>query len=141
MERRRAREAALKALFGIDLGHTRPQVAIDHAVELLELGEESGRFVAELVRGVLAHREEIDQLLQRFSPEWRVERMATVDRNILRLAVFELLHRPDVPPGVAINEAVELAKKYGEKESSRFVNGILGQVARELAGPTTSGSQ
>ncbi|BAS28424.1 transcription antitermination factor NusB [Limnochorda pilosa] len=133
MERRRAREAALQALFGIDLGHTRPELAVRHALEVSELGEPSAAFVEQLVRGVLAHREEIDARIQRFSPEWSLERMANVDRNVLRLAVFEILHLPDMPPSVSINEAVELAKKYGDKDSSRFVNGILGQVARELA--------
>lgn len=141
MERRRAREAALKALFGIDLGHTRPELAVRHAVELVGLDEPSATFVRELVKGVLAHREAIDQRIQRFSPEWRLERMATVDRNILRLSVFELLHRPDIPPSVSINEAVELAKKYGDKDSSRFVNGVLGQIARELEGQASRGSQ
>lgn len=141
MERRRAREAALKALFGIDLGHTRPELAVRHAVELVGLDEPGATFVRELVKGVLAHREAIDQRIQRFSPEWRLERMATVDRNILRLSVFELLHRPDIPPSVSINEAVELAKKYGDKDSSRFVNGVLGQIARELEGQASRGSQ
>jgi len=141
LERRRAREAALKALFGIDLGHTRPDLAVQHAVELVGLEEAGARFVRELVGGVLKHRQEIDELIQSFSPEWRLERMATVDRNILRLSVFELLHRPDIPRSVSINEAVELAKKYGDKDSSRFVNGILGQIARHLEGQGSFTSQ
>jgi len=141
LERRRAREAALKALFGIDLGHTRPELAIQHAVELEELDEAGAAFVRELVQGVLAHRPSIDERIQRFSPEWRLERMATVDRNILRISVYELVHRPDIPPSVSINEAVELAKKYGDKDSFRFVNGILGQVARELEGQASPGSR
>jgi len=87
--------------------------------------------VTDLVRGVLAHRDELDELIQRSSRRWRVRRMAHIDRNILRLASYELMHRTDVPPRVVINEAVELAKRFGAEQTRSFVNGILQQVCSD----------
>lgn len=132
MSRRLGRELALKALYQHDL-------VGGSAEELLEyLGTEervpavSLAFARELVRDVLDERRRLDDLIQRYSREWPLERMAAVDRNILRLGVCELLFHLETPVSVVINEAVELAKRYGELESYRFVNGILGQVARDL---------
>jgi N utilization substance protein B len=88
--------------------------------------------VEELVRGVHAHRGQVDEALARLSHNWRVERMAVVDRNIIRLALFELLHCDNVPVSVAINEAVELAKRFGTAEGAAFVNGLLDRAAGEL---------
>ena len=85
-----------------------------------------------LVRGTKANQEKIDQTISRFTEHWDLERMAVVDRNILRLAVYELLWTGDVPPKVAINEAIEIAKKFGTRESGRFINGILDRVHKEL---------
>ena len=85
-------------------------------------------YLGELVAGVAAHQEELDALIGRYSEHWRLERMAVVDRNLLRLAVYELLYLPEIPPKVVINEAVELAKRYGSEDSGGFVNGILDQV-------------
>ncbi len=89
-------------------------------------------FARELAAGALAHRDESDRSSQ-LAVDWTVERMATIDRNILRMAVYEIFHRPDIPDSVAVNEAVELAKKYGEAESGKFVNGILGEIVRRRA--------
>ncbi len=126
------RELALKVLYQHDL-------VGGAADELLAyLGAEEGApaasvtFAGELVRGALLQRARLDDLIQRYSREWPLERMATVDRNILRLGAYELLAHPETPVSVIINEAVELAKRYGEPDSYRFVNGILGQVARDL---------
>ena len=91
-------------------------------------------YVWQVVSGVRSKREEIDGIIERYSKDWPVERMAVVDRNILRLAVYEMFHVPDVPPKVAINEAVELAKKYGDRDSYRFVNGILDRIFKEELG-------
>ena len=92
-------------------------------------------FVVDLVEGVGRHREEIDGLISRFSIDWPLQRMPAVDRNLLRLAVFELIHRPDTPVGVVIDEAVELAKRFSTDDSGRFVNGVLSAVAAEVRGP------
>jgi N utilization substance protein B len=81
-----------------------------------------------LVTGTAAHREELDALIARYSQHWRLERMAAVDRNLLRLAIYELLYQSKVPPKVVINEAIELAKRYGSEDSGAFVNGILDQI-------------
>ena len=85
-----------------------------------------------LVRGVAAHRREIDDAIEAVSVNWRLDRMAKVDRNVLRLAVHELLHRPDVPVKVAIDEAIELGKKFGSESSGAFVNGVLDRIAAGL---------
>ncbi len=89
-------------------------------------------FVELLVSGVLARRRQIDSIISRFSKSWKLERMAAVDRNILRLGIFELCYLDEIPPKVAINEAVELAKKFGDANSAGFVNGILDSVYREV---------
>jgi N utilization substance protein B len=88
-------------------------------------------FAETLVQGVWAHREELDALITKFSRNYRLSRLAAVDRNILRLAVYEILHNKEVPPVVAINEAIELAKEYGSEESGRFVNGLLDRIRSE----------
>ncbi len=85
-------------------------------------------YLRELVAGVASHQEELDALIRRFSEHWRLERMAVVDRNLLRLAIYELLYQHQIPPKVVINEAVELAKRYGSEDSGAFVNGILDQI-------------
>jgi len=86
-------------------------------------------FVVDLVAGVSAHRDEIDHLIGRFSRGWTLARMPVVDRSLLRIATYELAHRPDVPVGAVISEAVELAKQFSTDDSGRFVNGVLGQIA------------
>lgn len=93
------------------------------------------RFAEELARGVIAHHTEIDPLIARHADNWEIGRMGTVDRNAMRIAVFEMLHRADIPPVVSINEAVELAKAYSSIESGKFVNGILDRIRKELDRP------
>lgn len=124
--RRGSRKIALEVLYEQDLS-ARPleDILRRHA------GDPSYDFAAGLVRGVLGHQAEIDALLERYAEDWRVERMPVVDRNLLRLGVFELLYLADVPAAVTINEAVELAKRYSTEDSSRFVNGILGRIAEK----------
>ena len=94
-----------------------------------ELSEENNAFVRELVSQVLQNKEEIDRNIQRFAPAWPIEQIPVIDRNILRLAIFEILFDNRVSVKVAINEAVELAKKFGSDNSSKFVNGVLGSVS------------
>jgi len=137
--RTRGRERALQALYQIDLAAAEPADALAHALTNNDEGEEPSdregiEFAEDLVRGVVEHRTSIDELIERHSLHWRIDRMAKVDRNILRLAAFELLHRKDVPPKVVLNEAIELAKKFGSEESSSFINGVLDKIAGELGG-------
>ena len=92
-------------------------------------------FAEPLIRGALEHREEADELIKRHAKNWDLHRIAAVDRNILRLAIFEMLHRDDIPPVVSINEAVDIAKKFSTQDSGKFVNGILDKVKSELLRP------
>ena len=128
--RRQARRQALDILYQADVTGADPHL-------VLEGWEQAGKpvdpFARELVEGVAAHRAEIDGHLGRLAEEWTVDRMASLDRTILRIACFELLHQPDTPPGAAIDEAVQAAKELSTEDSSRFVNGILGRLVREQA--------
>lgn len=129
VRRRLAREMVLKVLFQMDLG----KIEMDLALQTVLEEEENGwvrEFVRSLVKGTVEHQERIDQLIEQFAKDWTLERMAAVDRNLLRLAIYEILYIPDIPSAVSINEAVELAKVYGSRESSKFVNGILGNLVR-----------
>jgi N utilization substance protein B len=92
-------------------------------------------FADPLIRGALEHREEADGLIKKFAKNWDLHRIAAVDRNILRLAIYEMLHRDDIPPVVSINEAVDIAKKFSTQDSGKFVNGILDKVKGELMRP------
>lgn len=130
MSRRLAREAALRVLFQVEVGRDEVDAAIAYNASELDLDEKALRFMEKLVRGVIKHRAELDDLLNSYAVDWTVERMAYVDRNVLRLAAFEMLYDDETPAGVAINEAVELAKRYGTDDSGKFVNGILGNIAR-----------
>ncbi len=135
--RTRAREVALQILFQFDLrgvdyaaqvGRTTAQLCADESQ-----GEEDVQeFATRLVEGTLAEREVIDQKLQAVTRNWDLRRMANVDRNVLRLAIYELMHCHDVPPKVAINEGIELAKKYSTANSGGFVNGILDRIRIDL---------
>ena len=129
--RRRGREAALQVLYQIDLSGEDPEQAISAYFEYLSEGDEAQEFAGELVRGWAANRDAIDAKIRVVSRHWRLERMARVDRNVLRLATFELLFLPDVPRRVTLNEAVELAKRFGDEDSSAFVNGVLDRIASE----------
>jgi len=130
--RRRARMLALQALYEIDsTGHEADQ-ALENLLTDSNLSEENANFTRELVNGVVRNREEIDQHITRFAPAWPIEQIAVVDKNILRLAIFEILLDNRVPIKVAINEAVELAKTFGSDNSSKFVNGVLGSISTLL---------
>jgi len=128
--RTKARECALQALYQLDLSGGDPRDAVRGVLAHFEEADEATeRFADELVRGVQSERPQIDALIQTSSTHWKLERMARVDRNILRLALYEILRRADVPVRVTLNEAVELGKKYGSEESSAFVNGVLDRIA------------
>jgi len=127
--RRKARTLALQVLYEVDsAGHGVEEVLTRLLAEEV-LPEENASFTRELVRGVIQNKERIDQTIQSFAPAWPIEQIPMVDRNILRLAIYEILLDNKVPVKVAINEAVELAKTFGSDNSSRFVNGVLGSVS------------
>ncbi len=127
--RRKARGLALQALYEIDsVGHEIVGV-LTHLLAGEGLSVENDAFVRELVNGVIQNKEKIDLNIQNFAPAWPVEQIPVVDRNILRLAIFEILLNNKVPVKVAINEAVELAKTFGSDNSPKFVNGVLGSVS------------
>ncbi len=127
--RRRARALALQALYEVDsVGHDVGGV-LTRILSEGGLSEKNSAFARELVNGVIQNREKIDLSIQSFAPAWPVEQIPVVDRNILRLAIFEILLDNKVPVKVAINEAVELAKTFGSDNSAKFVNGVLGSVS------------
>jgi N utilization substance protein B len=131
--RRRARVAALQALFEIDAVHHSVDEVLQRRLEGLNLPAEARQFVHLLVHGVLAHCEELDKMIIVHAPEWPIDQMAIIDRNILRIALFEFVVDQGTPPKVAINEAVELAKTFGSDSSQRFVNGVLGTLLSKQA--------
>lgn len=141
MSRKRAREVAFKILFQADVGRNPWQDVLPRTLAEISLPEKSREFLNQAVRGTIAHLKEIDSLITKYAVDWRLERMANTDRNILRLAVHELLYMPDVPAGVTASEAVELAKRYGDEESGRFVNGILGNIVRQVVPDKTGADQ
>jgi transcription antitermination protein NusB len=124
--RRQARISALQALYELDTTNHPAGDVVAYRLEDRPLPPEGEAFLRLLIAGVLRHREQLDRLIQEFAPAWPVAQVAVVDRNVLRLALFELSASTDTPPKVAINEAVELAKIFGSESSSRFVNGVLG---------------
>jgi transcription antitermination protein NusB len=128
-KRRRARVIALQALFELDtVGHL-PEQTIAREAERLPSAGGIGTFATELVNGVLEHRETIDKTIGDTAPAFPIEQMAAIDRNILRLAIYEIVIDNRVPMRAAINEAVELAKEFGGENSPRFINGVLGSVS------------
>ena len=138
--RRRARECALQVLYSLDLN---PGWNVDQALAGFwrDFDEEKGvdaqtvAFAEKLVRGAQGNLAELDKVIQAASKNWRLERMARVDRNILRLATYELRHEHDIPAKVVINEAIEVAKRFGTAESPAFVNGLLDKISQELKRP------
>ena len=127
--RRRARILALQALYEVNSSGHDVEAVLSGVMERQKLTEETKSFVCDLVNGVIKHRESIDLHIKRFAPIWPLNQISVVDRNILRLAIFEILIDNKVPLKVAINEAVELAKVFGSDSSARFVNGVLGAVS------------
>ena len=128
-ERHRARGLALQALYEVDASGHDPNEVIRRQLGTTTLSPENSLFTEELVAGVLKNKSGIDDYIRRFARAWPLEQMAIVDRNILRLAIFEVLVDNRVPIKVAINEAVELAKDFGGQSSPRFVNGVLSSVS------------
>jgi N utilization substance protein B len=131
--RRRARGVAIQTLYEVDCAGHSPEEVL--AARLLDapLAPAAAQFARKLVQGVLANQDQMDRLIARYAPEWPVSQMAIIDRNVLRIAIFELAIDGSTPIKVAINEAVELAKIYGSESSARFVNGVLGTLVDRLS--------
>lgn len=143
MKRRLAREIALQSLYQIEMNEVSPEAAIETVLEEARSDNEAELAVGEgdvartpyltdLVEGTTRNKERIDETLSVYLTGWKVDRLSKVDRQILRLAAYELLFGTEVPPKVVVNEAIELAKRFGSDESGKFVNGVLGKLIKEL---------
>ena len=131
MKRRKAREYALQILFELDIRKEKPSArALKNFWAEHNPDDEVRTFAEEVVQGTFKHLQAINSAIEQSAENWSVDRMASVDRNVLRLAVYEILYRMDIPSSVTINEAIEVAKKFGTEESGSFVNGILDSVAK-----------
>ncbi len=142
MKRRLARELAVQCLYQMEMNEASAEEALDMVFQEANGDNEADvtiqdepalrKYASELIQGSTQHHIAIDELLVGYLKDWKMDRLSRVDRQILRIAVYEMVYRDDVPPKVAINEAIELAKHFGVEESGRFVNGVLGQLIKEL---------
>lgn len=130
--RRRARRVALESLYEIDIANHPPDEVIKRRLDDQPMESAGIQFAHKLLNGVLMYQEGMDSLITRYAPEWPVEQMAVIDRNVLRIAIYEFLVDTETPVKVAINEAVELAKLYGSDSAPRFINGVLGTLADQI---------
>jgi len=130
--RRRARELAMQALFYMDMREDDPEEMLDLYCKCFSPAKKAYPFFNKLVTGVLDARDEIEGTIERFSSNWKISRMSCVDRNILRIAVYELIHCKEIPSKVSINEAIDVGKKFGTEESGAFINGILDSIRNVL---------
>ncbi|HYA12670.1 MAG TPA: transcription antitermination factor NusB [Thermodesulfovibrionales bacterium] len=134
MKRRRAREYALQILFQIDFKDKKVNNKdLEDFWSDKQENEDVKKFAEDLVKGTIRKLDDIDSKIEKFAENWVLKRMAAVDRNILRFAVYEILYRKDIPPAVTINEALEIAKKFSSSEAAPFINGILDRLAKEVS--------
>ncbi len=134
MKRRRSREYALQILFQLELtGGGLTDEVLQEFWEGNDEEEEVKEFTSQIVKNTIAHLEEIDEIIKKAAEHWSLERMAVIDRNLLRAATYEIAYRTDIPPSVVINEAIEIAKKYSTEGSASFINGILDKIANSLS--------
>ena len=139
--RRKSRELALQALYQEELSGLTGLLDFEEFCTHFQVSKKTIPYAGKLLEGVREKRDEIDELISRHAENWRLERMSVIDRNILRLAVYELHYQDDVPTSVAINEAVEIAKRYSTDDSGPFINGILDSMAREEAAGAVKNSE
>ena len=130
--RRKAREETLRILFRLEFENKKIEKTLDQYWESKKTSEEIKEYSTWLVNGIISDQAKIDNIIQQVSEHWRISRMALVDRNILRMAVFELLYEENIAPAIVINEAIEIAKKYSGDEAATFVNGILDAIRKDL---------
>ena len=129
--RRKAREMALKAAFEIDFSGSSCDAVIENIASNQKIENDVMAFMQELLEAYITHAADIDKIIEKHSNNWKLSRMASVDRNILRLGVMEILYKSDIPKNVTINEYLEIAKKYGTEDSSSFINGILDKINKK----------
>ena len=129
--RRKARELALQVLYQLECSGQKLKEILSHYWEENPVPDEVRQFSEKLLEGTLRNLKELDMLIESVSTNWKLSRMASVDRNLLRQAAFELVYLEDIPSSVTINEAVEIAKKFGTEESASFINGILDKIAKD----------
>lgn len=139
--RRKARELALQVLYQIDLAGLEPTPALELFCEHFETGKKSMPYARRLVQGVVDNQKEFDVMIGSHAENWRPERMSIIDRNILRLALYELRYQDEVPARVVINEAIEVAKRFGNEESGPFINGILDAIRKTTLTEKTPASE
>lgn len=130
--RRKSRELAMQALFYMDMSRNDSKELLDRFCESFNPSSETLPFFLKLVKGVMHTRPEVDAIIERFSSNWKLSRMPAVDRNVMRIAVYELLCCPDIPYKVSLNEAIDIGKKFGTEESGAFINGILDSIRMAL---------
>ncbi len=131
MSRRLSRESVFKALFQVDVGNIEPGRALSYSLQGVFLTEEEVSFTEKLFQGVIQKSEELNYIISNYLVKWKLDRIASVDRCLLRMALFEILHMPEIPTAVTINEALELSKKYGDADSTSFINGILDRAVHD----------
>ena len=136
--RRKSRELALQALYQLNITKQDATALLTQFEKHFLPDGEPDEFLRRLVLGVLKHCGELDRLIERYSENWRLDRIDVIDRNILRMALFELLYCEDIPPKVTINEAIDLGKRYGSEDSGSFINGILDRIQNEVVHKPTS---
>lgn len=139
--RRMARELALQLLYQRELSADEASEDVQASLDGIDLSTDAGRFCKELIEGVIGRLGELDSIIEPYLEHWSLERMSVVDRNILRLAVYELRFMDDIPFKVSIDEAIELAKLFGSDESGAFVNGILDHLAKEIKVDSAEGTR
>jgi N utilization substance protein B len=126
--RRRSRELAMQVLFQIEMNGDDSEEAVELFCKHFEVSKNAKPFFLRLVNGVKACQDELDRLIERFSDNWKISRMSGVDRNLMRVAVYELLYCEDIPPKVSINEAIDIGRRFGTEQSPAFINGILDSI-------------
>jgi N utilization substance protein B len=122
----------MQALFYMDMRKDASEEMLEHFCGCFCASKKSRPFLVKLVNGVIDHKGQIDGLIERFSQNWKISRMSCVDRNVMRIAVYEMLYCDDIPPKVSINEAVDIGKKFGTRESGAFINGIMDSIRETL---------
>jgi len=137
--RRLSRELAMQALFQIEMNQDHSREAIESFCEHFRVPKNVKPFFLRLIEGVKEFQHKIDPLIERFSENWKISRMSRVDRNVMRIALYELLYCDDIPPKVSINEAIDIGKKFGTEDSGAFINGILDSIRISLEKGNRSG--
>ena len=130
-KRRKSREFALQVLYQLDITHQDINKTLAQFQDHFSGSDERDDFMEHLVNGVVGHCQEIDRLIEKYSENWRLDRLNMIDRTILRIAIFELIYCEEIPPKVTLNEAIELGKRFGSEDSGSFINGILDRIQKE----------